>query len=150
MPTLRELQTLFESSLLAGDETAVIQQIEGDGLDPRARLAVYRHHVFTTLTAVLETAYPVVCRLVDRRFFAYAADAFIKRYAPRRPHMPDPFEYISRARLEYRGGARNAFLGEVPEPVVYGVQGALREYYGAPPGPPVASTLDHIVAAVAG
>src|SRR6266436_3119761 len=88
MPTLRELQTLFESSLLAGDETAVIQQIEGDGLDPRARLAVYR--------------------LVDRRFFAYAADAFIKRYAPRRPHMPDPFEYISRARLEYRGGARNA------------------------------------------
>ena len=65
--------------------------------------------------------------------------------------MPDPFEYISRALLEYRGGARNAFLGEVPEPVVYGVQGALREYYGAPPGaPPVASTLDHIVAAVAG
>ena len=64
--------------------------------------------------------------------------------------MPDPFEYISRARLEYRGGVRNAFLGEVPDPVVYGVQGALREYYGAPPGPPVASTLDHIVAAVAG
>ena len=64
--------------------------------------------------------------------------------------MPDPFEYISHARLEYRGGARNAFLGEVPEPVVYGVQGALREYYGTPPGPPVASTLDHIVAAVAG
>ena len=48
--------------------------------------------------------------------------------------MADPFEYISRARLEYRGGARHAFLGEVPEPVVYGVQGALREYYGAPRG----------------
>jgi hypothetical protein len=34
--------------------------------------------------------------------------------------------------------------------VVYGVQGALREYYGAKEGPPIASTLDHIVAAVAG
>ena len=64
--------------------------------------------------------------------------------------MSEPFEYVSRARLEYRAGSRHAFLGDVPEPVVYGVQGALREYYGVKEGPPVASTLDHIVAAVAG
>ncbi len=64
--------------------------------------------------------------------------------------MAEEFEYISHARLEYHDGARHAHLGEVPEPVVYGVQGALREYYGAKEGPPVASTLDHIVAAVAG
>ena len=64
--------------------------------------------------------------------------------------MADEFEYVSRARLEYREGYRNAFLGEVPEPVVYGVQGKLREYYGVKEGPPGASTLDHIVAAVAG
>ncbi len=43
--------------------------------------------------------------------------------------MADDFEYISRSRLEYRDGYRNAYLGEVAEPVVYGVQGALREYY---------------------
>jgi hypothetical protein len=60
------------------------------------------------------------------------------------------FEYISKSRLQYKDGYRNAYLGEVPEPVVYGVQGALREYYGAKEGPPIASTLDHIVAAVAG
>ena len=30
------------------------------------------------------------------------------------------------------------------------MQGRLREYYGVAEGPPVASTLDHIVAAVAG
>jgi hypothetical protein len=64
--------------------------------------------------------------------------------------MAENFEYVSRARLEYRGGYRNAYLGDVPEPVVYGVQGALREYYGVKEGPPVASTLDHIVAGVAG
>lgn len=64
--------------------------------------------------------------------------------------MSKPFEYVSRTRLEYRDGLRHAFLGEVKEPVVYGVQGALREYYGAREGPPIASTLDHIVAAVAG
>ena len=60
------------------------------------------------------------------------------------------FEYISQSRLVFKNGYRHAYLGEVAEPVVYGVQGALREYYGAQEGPPIASTLDHIVAAVAG
>ena len=64
--------------------------------------------------------------------------------------MAEQFEYISRSRIEYKDGFRYAYLGDVPEPVVYGVQGALREYYGAKEGPPIASTLDHIVAAVAG
>ena len=64
--------------------------------------------------------------------------------------MAEALESTSRARLEFRDGYRRAFLGEVPEPVVYGVQGKLREYYGAKEGPPIASTLDHIVAAVAG
>src|SRR3989449_5324121 len=63
--------------------------------------------------------------------------------------MADNLDYFSHARLEYRDGYRHAYLGEVPEPVVYGVQGALRQYYGAKEGPPIASTLDHIVAAVA-
>ena len=56
--------------------------------------------------------------------------------------MPDDFEYVSRTRLEFRDGYRHAFLGDVPEPVVYGVQGKLREYYGVKEGPPIASTLD--------
>ena len=64
--------------------------------------------------------------------------------------MADDFEYISRARLVYKDGMRHAYLGAVAEPVVYGVQGRLREYYGVKEGAPIASTLDHIVAAVAG
>lgn len=64
--------------------------------------------------------------------------------------MADEFTYTSKTQLVYRDGLRNAHLGEVPEPVVYGVQGALREYYGAGEGLPIASTLDHIVAAVGG
>ena len=64
--------------------------------------------------------------------------------------MADDFEYVSRARLEYRDGFRNAYLGEVAEPVVYGMQGGLRQYYGVKDGPSLPSTLDHIVAAVAG
>ncbi|MHB8575099.1 MAG: hypothetical protein ACYDCQ_07180 [Dehalococcoidia bacterium] len=64
--------------------------------------------------------------------------------------MAENFQYISKSRLVYKDGLRNAYLGDVPEPVEYGVQGALREYYGAGEGRPIASTLDHIVAAVAG
>lgn len=64
--------------------------------------------------------------------------------------MTEDYLYISRARIKYQDGLRHAWLGEVLEPVVYGVQGALREYYGVKEGPPIASTLDHIVAAVAG
>jgi hypothetical protein len=64
--------------------------------------------------------------------------------------MADPFEYVSKTPLEYHYGYRHAYLGDVPAPVVYGVQGVLREYYGVAEGLPVASTLDHIVAAVAG
>ncbi|MCY3918188.1 MAG: hypothetical protein OXG38_00075 [Chloroflexi bacterium] len=65
--------------------------------------------------------------------------------------MPDDgFTYISKTRLEFQDGLRHAYLGDVPEPVPYGVQGALREYYGVGEGPPIAATLDHIVAAVGG
>lgn len=64
--------------------------------------------------------------------------------------MADTFTYIAKARLVMKDGVRNAYLGEVPEPVPYGVQGGLREYYGAAEGPPVAATLDHIVGAVGG
>jgi hypothetical protein len=64
--------------------------------------------------------------------------------------MSDDFEYISRTRLEYHAGLRRAWLGEAAEPVVYGMQGRLREYYGVKEAPVLASTLDHIVAAVGG
>ena len=64
--------------------------------------------------------------------------------------MAEGFEYISRARIEFRDGYRHAYLGEVVQPVVYGVQGALRAHYGVAAGPPAVSTLDRIVAAAGG
>lgn len=58
---------------------------------------------------------------------------------------------ISKARLVDKDGYRNAYLGEIETLVVYGVQGKLREYYGPKEEASIiASTLDHIVAAVAG
>jgi hypothetical protein len=53
-------------------------------------VALYRHHVFATLTAALAATYPVVSRLVDQRFFAYAADRYIREHPPAGPCL---FEY---------------------------------------------------------
>jgi hypothetical protein len=87
---LGELQAALRDALLGEGATGLAPLVAGDGLAPAARLDIYRHHVFTTLTAALESTYPVVCRLVDRRFFAYAADAYIRATPPGSPCL---FEY---------------------------------------------------------
>jgi len=86
----RELERDFAAALLGGPDQAVLAEVHGDGLDPAARVAIYRNHVFVTLTEALESTYPVVVRLVDRRFFAYTADRFIRENPPAGPCL---FEY---------------------------------------------------------
>lgn len=89
MLALHDVQVLFKDGLLADEEGPIVDLVAGDGLGPGARLAVYRHHVLTTLTAALEGAFPVICGLVDRRFFAYAADVFIRRHPPTGPCLAE-------------------------------------------------------------
>jgi Putative DNA-binding domain len=88
--TLREIEAAFGRALLGGDERLASAEVVGDGLAPGARLQTYRHHVFTTLTAALRASYPVVCRLVDERFFGYAANQYIPSHPPGGPCL---FEY---------------------------------------------------------
>jgi hypothetical protein len=102
MPTLRELQAGFRETLLAGNDGMVADAVRADGLGPAARLAVYRHHVFTSLTAALEATFPVVVQLVDPRFFRYAADRYIREQPPTSPCL---FEY---------GASFPAFLASFP------------------------------------
>ena len=61
--------------------------------------------------------------------------------------------YRSKVRIEReRGPVRRAYLPAEPEPVIFGVHGAIAEHYKVPPDayPPHATTLDYIVAATAG
>lgn len=90
MSALRERQAHVRDALLGTGTSAALHRIAGDGLSPEARLAIYRHHLTTTLTDVLRSTYPVVCCLVDERFFAYAADRFITAHPPESPCL---FEY---------------------------------------------------------
>lgn len=90
MRALAEVQADIGRALLGGDPGAAAALVVEDGIGAEARLDIYRHHVLTTLTAVLESAFPVVVRLVDRRFFAYAADAYVRAHPPESPCL---FEY---------------------------------------------------------
>jgi hypothetical protein len=102
MSSLRELQTGFREALLLDDERGIETEILPDGLDAAARLAVYRHHVLVSLTATLAATFPIVCRLVDRRFFGWLADSYIRQYPPSAPCL---FEY---------GGDFAAFIERFP------------------------------------
>ena len=61
--------------------------------------------------------------------------------------------YRSQVRIErVKGPIRKAWLPGEPEPVTFGVHGAIAEHYKIPPDayPPRAATLDYIVACTAG
>jgi hypothetical protein len=89
MLALRDLQGGFRQALCGEAGPALLAEIAEDGLAAGARLDLYRHHVLTTLTDVLRAAYPVVCRLVDPRFFAYAADHYIRGHLPASPCLAE-------------------------------------------------------------
>src|SRR5215471_6515956 len=102
VPALAELQATIRDAVLGGDSVTVASHVAGDGLEAEARLRIYQHHVATTLTAALESIFPVVRRLVDARFFAYAADSYVRQHPPSQPCL-----------VEY-GASLPAFLAAFP------------------------------------
>jgi Putative DNA-binding domain len=90
MSKLRELQCGIGHAILGQDEASIIAAIMGDGLDPAARLNIYRNHYNASLGEALMATFPVVCRLVDPRFFGHVASEFIKVSPPRQVCL---FEY---------------------------------------------------------
>ena len=81
----------------------LVAEIESDGLPAEARLRIYRNHFVTTLSAALEITFPVVARLVDKRFFAYAAHEYLRQHPPR-----------SRCLAEYGAGLADFLSGFEP------------------------------------
>lgn len=103
MSSLHSVQRAFREALLEQDDARrAADDVLPDGLTAGARIAVYRHHVRTSLTEALVSTFPVVCRLVDRRFFGWLADCYIRKHPPATPCL---FEY---------GGVFPAFIERFP------------------------------------
>ena len=81
MPSLSELQRGFAAATLFGDRAALSALgIVGGGLDPDARLAIYRNNVLGNYRKVLGSTYPVVRSLVGAAFFGAAVEAFVRAH----------------------------------------------------------------------
>jgi hypothetical protein len=84
MPSLPELQRDFVAAAVFGDAAALHNLgIISRGLDPAARIGIYRNNVFGNYRKALGATYPVVQRLVGTPFFNAAVDAFVRAYPSR-------------------------------------------------------------------
>jgi hypothetical protein len=85
MPTLHDLQSDFRRFLTGEAPEQLLRFVDGVGFGPESRLSIYRNNMLVTLTTALKATFPVVCRLVDDRFFENAANAFIQHHLPSSP-----------------------------------------------------------------
>jgi hypothetical protein len=89
VPPLRELQEAMAASVLHGADAPLATLARSDGIAVGRRLQVYRNNTFGSLTAALKETFPVVCQLVDERFFNYAAQEYIRARPPRAPRLAE-------------------------------------------------------------
>lgn len=89
MPPLRELQGAMAASVLQGVDAPLAPVVRAAGIAFEGRLQVYRNNTFSSLTAALKDSFPVVCQLVDERFFGYAVQEYIRRHPPQAPRLAE-------------------------------------------------------------
>ena len=80
---------MFRCALLEQDDGTLAALVADDGMTAADRLAVHRNNLRISLTDALRATFPVVCRLVDERFFGYAAHEFLTASPPRRACLAD-------------------------------------------------------------
>ncbi len=79
-PTLPELQRRFLDALYDDGAIGPIEEIAGNGLEPPARLRIYRHSCNEIQTAALRAAFPAVLALVGAAFFEQTARGYRKAH----------------------------------------------------------------------
>jgi hypothetical protein len=87
MLSLDALQKTVARSVLGLPSFGLPPLLERGRADPQARLRIYRNNTRSSLTATLMAVFPVTVRLVDERFFRYAASEFVRSHPPREPRL---------------------------------------------------------------
>ena len=136
MPSLAELQSDFRRFIVEGGVPGPgLTGVSGDGLDPVARLSIYRNHAVISLTEALATTFPVVVRLVDRRFFDFAADSFIKETLPASCCLSEYGRNFPAFLSAFTPAARLSYLSDVAE-----LEWLISRARVAEPLPPIAAS----------
>jgi hypothetical protein len=87
MLSLERLQNTVARSVLGKPHFGLSPLLSAGGADPYRRLRIYQNNTRASLTATLVAVFPVTVRLVDERFFRYAASEFIRRSPPSEPRL---------------------------------------------------------------
>ncbi|MBS0382542.1 MAG: putative DNA-binding domain-containing protein [Proteobacteria bacterium] len=80
VPALLETQRRFLAALYDDAEAGPLASIAGNGLEPAARLRIYRHSCNEIQAGVLRTSYPAVLALVGEAFFEQTARGYRAAY----------------------------------------------------------------------
>ena len=89
MPSLLEYQRQFMAALFARGDASIAAAIAGNGLEPAARLRIYRHMVEATYADALRTTYPATLALVGAAFFEQCAQRFGATHPARSGNLQD-------------------------------------------------------------
>jgi hypothetical protein len=102
------------SAICGGElDPALLEEIEPGGSGPAARVQIYRNTTFLTLIEALKATYPVVCRLVDERFFAYAAHEYVRESLPTKPRLVEYGERFADFLAEFPACRELPYLADV-------------------------------------
>ena len=115
MRSLRELQLSFTEALLDGSSTAISAWIREEGLDPAARVGIYRNNLHEGFLKALSLGFPVIQRLVGEDYFRQVGLRFLAEHPSRSGnlhHSGAPFSGFLRDQF---GATPYAYLPDVAE-----------------------------------
>lgn len=78
-------QTQFVTALMDPDTDMPEGLVDPNGRPAGARFSVYRNNVAVSLTEALQTAFPVIRKLVGEAFFDAMAGVYLRAYPPKSP-----------------------------------------------------------------
>jgi len=87
MLTLDRLQNTIANAVLGKPHFGLSPLLDAGRSDPIQRLRIYQNNTRASLTSTLLAVFPVTARLVDERFFRYAASEFIRFHPPAEPRL---------------------------------------------------------------
>ncbi|TAN03603.1 MAG: DUF2063 domain-containing protein [Rhodanobacteraceae bacterium] len=96
-PSLLECQRRFMAALYAPDAAGPVAAIAGNGLEPAARLRIYRHSSEAIHAGALRTTYPAVLALVGEAFF----EQCVRDYRRGRPSRAGNLQGFGQHFVEY-------------------------------------------------
>lgn len=87
MFSIETMQSIVARAVLTAGPSDVLPLLAPGRFDPARRLDIYRNNTRASLTATLKAVFPVTVRLIDERYFSYAADCFIRSNPPSEPRL---------------------------------------------------------------